>query len=85
MLSSLESSSMENILLVRISDYFHRYVHTLSLSLSLYHCYLTFMAIILAFSPMHLLGFNVMPRRIPSFADSVHSPTDQKGGFCDGG
>ena len=59
--------------------------HSLSLSLplSLCHCNLIFMAIILGFSPMHLLGFHVMPRRIPSFTDSVHSPTDQ-GGFWEG-
>merc|ERR1712165_375833 len=36
---------------------------TLSLSL------LTFLGILLTFSPMHFLGFNVMPRRIPDFPD----------------
>merc|ERR1712174_8481 len=41
--------------------------------LSLYHFYLTFVGILLTFSPMHFLGFNVMPRRIPSFPDSFHS------------
>ena len=69
-------------------DYFHPDVHTLSLSLSispsLYHCNVIFVGIILAFSPLHLLGFNVMPRRIPSFTDSVHSRTDQKGWFWEG-
>ena len=44
-----------------------------SCTLSLYHCNLIFIAILLTFSPMHFLGFNVMPRRIPSFPDSVHS------------
>jgi cytochrome c oxidase subunit I len=29
----------------------------------------TFIGILLTFSPMHLLGFNVMPRRIPDFPD----------------
>merc|ERR1712048_420985 len=41
--------------------------------LSLYHLVLTFIGILLTFSPMHFLGFNVMPRRIPDFPDSFHS------------
>merc|ERR1712117_565483 len=40
---------------------------------SLYHLVLTFVGILLTFSPMHFLGFNVMPRRIPDFPDSYHS------------
>ena len=32
---------------------------------SLYHLVSTFIGILLTFSPMHFLGFNVMPRRIP--------------------
>merc|ERR1711953_1154253 len=38
-----------------------------------YHLVLTFVGILLTFSPMHFLGFNVMPRRIPDFPDSFHS------------
>merc|ERR1712206_47127 len=34
---------------------------------------LTFVGILLTFSPMHFLGFNLMPRRIPDFPDSFHS------------
>merc|ERR1712232_696642 len=41
--------------------------------LSLYHLVLVFVGILLTFSPMHFLGFNVMPRRIPDFPDSFHS------------
>merc|ERR1711985_210278 len=41
--------------------------------LSLYHLVLTFVGILLTFSPMHFLGFNVMPRRICDFPDSFHS------------
>merc|ERR1712217_606419 len=41
-----------------------------SCTLSLYHLVLTFFGILLTFSPMHFLGFNVMPRRIPDFPDS---------------
>merc|ERR1712225_46373 len=41
--------------------------------LSLYHLVLTLVGILLPFSPMHFLGFNVMPRRIPDFPDSFHS------------
>merc|ERR1711978_626600 len=44
-----------------------------SSTLSLYHLVLTFVGILLTFSPMHFLGFNVMPRRILSFPDSFHS------------
>ena len=40
---------------------------------SLYHLVSTFIGILLTFSPMHFLGFNIMPRRIPDFPDSFHS------------
>merc|ERR1711982_103507 len=40
---------------------------------SIYHLVLTLVGILLTFSPMHFLGFNVMPRRIPDFPDSFHS------------
>ena len=46
---------------------------SLSCNLSIYHLILTFIGILLTFSPMHLLGFNIMPRRIPDFPDSFHS------------
>jgi cytochrome c oxidase subunit 1 len=41
--------------------------------LSLYHLLLTLMGVLFTFTPMHFLGFNVMPRRIPDFPDSFHS------------
>merc|ERR1712157_403387 len=41
--------------------------------LSLYHLMLTLMGVLFTFTPMHFLGFNVMPRRIPDFPDSFHS------------
>merc|ERR1711977_238231 len=44
-----------------------------SSTLSLYHLILTFFGILLTFSPMHFLGFNVFPRRIPDFPDYFHS------------
>merc|ERR1712070_769737 len=44
-----------------------------SSTLSLYHLVLTLVGVLLTFSPMHFLGFNVMPRRIPDFPDSFHS------------
>ena len=46
---------------------------SLSSTLSLYHLVSTFIGILLTFTPMHFLGFNVMPRRIPDFPDSFHS------------
>merc|ERR1712108_14387 len=44
-----------------------------SCTLSLYHLVLTLVGVLLTFSPMHFLGFNHMPRRIPDFPDSFHS------------
>merc|ERR1711948_67185 len=44
-----------------------------SCTLSLYHLVLTLIGILLTFSPMHFLGFSLMPRRIPDFPDSFHS------------
>merc|ERR1712046_173002 len=41
--------------------------------LSLYYFILTCVDILLTFSPMHFLGFNVMSRRILDFPDSFHS------------
>jgi len=49
------------------------YFSTYFSCISLYHCCFFFLGILLTFSPMHFLGFNVMPRRIPSFPDSFHS------------
>merc|ERR1712165_52592 len=46
---------------------------SLSSTLSLYHLNIIFIGILLTFSPMHFLGFNVLPRRIPDFPDSFHS------------
>merc|ERR1711879_1032065 len=48
-------------------------LYSSSCILSLYHFVLTFVGILLTFSPMHFLGFNVMPRRVPDFPDSFHS------------
>jgi heme/copper-type cytochrome/quinol oxidase subunit 1 len=44
-----------------------------SSSLSLYHFLVTLLGVLLTFLPMHFLGFNVQPRRIPDFPDSYHS------------
>merc|ERR1712187_642227 len=44
-----------------------------SCTLSNLHLLLTLVGILLSFSPMHFLGFNLMPRRIPDFPDSFHS------------
>ena len=40
---------------------------------SIYHLVCTFFGILLTFTPMHFLGFNVMPRRIPDFPDYYNS------------
>jgi cytochrome c oxidase subunit 1 len=44
-----------------------------SSTLSIYHLILIFFGILLTFLPMHFLGLNVMPRRIPDFPDYFHS------------
>jgi cytochrome c oxidase subunit 1 len=41
--------------------------------LSLYHLIIVFIGIVLTFSPMHFIGFNIIPRRIPDCPDSFHS------------
>merc|ERR1712003_556174 len=45
----------------------------ISFLVSFFHLVSTFIGILLTFSPMHFLGFNVMQRRIPDFPDSFHS------------
>ena len=59
--------------LVKISGT-NNYLPT-STSLSVrYHFILSFfVGILLTFTPMHFLGFNVMPRRIPDFPDYFNS------------
>ena len=42
-------------------------------SISIYHLFITFVGILLTFTPMHFLGFNIIPRRIPDFPDIVNS------------
>ena len=44
-----------------------------SSTLSLYHLVLTFIGILLTFSPMHFIGFNLMARRSSDYPDSFHS------------
>merc|ERR1712097_144605 len=51
----------------------NNFLSSSSSSNSIYHFVLTLVGILLTFSPMHFLGFNVMPRRIPDFPDSFHS------------
>ena len=43
-----------------------------SCTLSLYHLQLTFIGILLSFSPMHFLGFNLMPRPVFTFVSKYH-------------
>ena len=38
-----------------------------------YHCWVTFIGINLTFIPIHLLGFHLIPRRIPDFPDLFYS------------
>ena len=41
--------------------------------LSLLHFLSTFIGILLTFSPMHFLGFNLMPRRVPDYQDILYT------------
>ena len=45
--------------------------------ISRYHFIMTFYGILLTFTPMHFLGFNVMPRRIPDFPDYLAFSLDR--------
>merc|ERR1711953_994289 len=45
----------------------NNYLPTSTSYISKYHLIMTFFGILLTFTPMHFLGFNVMPRRIPDF------------------
>ena len=38
-----------------------------------FHFLLSFFGILLTFTPMHFLGFNIQPRRIPDFPDNFNS------------
>ena len=42
-------------------------------SISKYHLFIQFVGILFTFTPMHFLGFNVMPRRVPDFPDILNS------------
>tara|TARA_B110000263_G_C15279406_1_gene497572 strand:- start:303 stop:1631 length:1329 start_codon:yes stop_codon:yes gene_type:complete len=41
--------------------------------ISRYPLFIIYVGIILTFTPMHFLGFNVMPRRLPDFPDNLNS------------
>ena len=51
----------------------NNYLPTSTSYISRYHFIMTFFGILLTFTPMHFLGFNVMPRRIPDFPDYFNS------------
>merc|ERR1711970_79932 len=51
----------------------NNFLSSSSSSNSIYHLVSTFFGILLTFTPMHFLGFNVMPRRIPDFPDYFNS------------
>jgi heme/copper-type cytochrome/quinol oxidase subunit 1 len=47
-------------------------LHPITSSISRYYLIVNFVGITSTFIPMHFLGFNVMPRRIPDFPDYVN-------------
>ena len=49
------------------------FIHTSSSRNTRYHSLLSFYGINLTFTPLHFLGFNVQPRRIPDFPDYFNS------------
>ena len=51
-------------------------LHSLFIIVIIMYCYYPCL-----FPKAFFLGFNVMPRRVPSFALSFHSSTDRKGQF----
>jgi len=55
------------------SQSLHISLPSITCNLLWYHLVVVFVGIVLSFSPMHFLGFNVMPRRIPDYTDYLWS------------
>ena len=49
------------------------FIHSSSSRNARFHSLLSFYGINLTFTPLHFLGFNVQPRRIPDFPDYFNS------------
>ena len=60
-----------SLMLFSISLYSNVIFQSNTSCISLYHIFLMFVGILLTFTPLHILGFNVIPRRVPDFPDIV--------------
>ena len=51
------------------SQVLHLILPSVTCNLLVYHLIVVFVGIVLSFTPLHFLGFNVLPRRIPDYSD----------------
>merc|ERR1711966_449693 len=50
---------------------YNTFLHMINSTLLYYNFYFTILGINITFTPLHFLGFNSMPRRIPDYPDSI--------------
>merc|ERR1712176_1208170 len=48
---------------------YNTFIHMINSTLLYYNFYFTILGINITFTPLHFLGFNSMPRRIPDYPD----------------
>merc|ERR1712196_325139 len=54
---------------------YNTFIHMINSTLLYYNFYFTILGINITFIPLHFLGFNSMPRRIPDYPDLIISWT----------
>merc|ERR1712176_1135719 len=64
--ATYESNIIQSNIIIELS------LHSITSSITRYYLIVNFIGTTSTFIPMHFLGFNVMPRRIPDFPDYVN-------------